>query len=191
MAYIGLWDTVKSVGWLRRRLQLPYTRLLKNVGVVRHACSLDEWRGQFKAYIVSQDELNRPERDIKEVWFAGVHSDVGGTFEPEHNLADITLQWIGAGAIDAGLDVDEPTFGFYRNLPTAYACGEAHKMGKVWALSGVSRRKLIPPGAAVHESVKIRMADNEENNQRYLKKGVNNTNPVEQWLRNDDAAAGC
>jgi uncharacterized protein (DUF2235 family) len=97
--YLGVGDTVKAIGWFTRRLPLPYTRLLKSVQTVRHACSLDEWRAQYKAYIVSEDEMKKPERDMKEVWFAGVHSDVGGTFEPEHELADITLGWIGSEAI--------------------------------------------------------------------------------------------
>ena len=190
VTYVGLWDTVKAVGWFRRRLQLPYTRLLKSVNVIRHACSLDEWRAQFKAYIVSEDELNKPERDIKEVWFAGVHSDVGGTFEPEHRLADITLQWIASEAIASGLDVDDEAFGFFKDLPTEFACGEVHKMGKSWAVTGISRRKVIPPGAAVHESVKTRMADSEKHARRYLKRGVDGTNPVEPWPRGDDASPG-
>jgi uncharacterized protein (DUF2235 family) len=184
VTYLGVWDTVKAVGWFRRRLQLPYTRLLKSVETVRHSCSLDEWRAQYKAYVVSQDELNKPGRDIKEVWFAGVHSDVGGTFEPEHDLADITLQWIATGAIEAGLDVDEDAFASFRDLPTTHAYGEVHKMGKVWVLTGISHRRVFPQGAAVHESVKIRMARSAEDQARYLKKGVGDENPVEPWRRN-------
>lgn len=191
VTYLGLWDTVKAVGWFRRRLQLPYTRLLKSADVVRHACSLDEWRGQYKAYTVSENELTNPDRDMREVWFAGVHSDVGGTFEPEHHLADITLQWITADAIEAGLDVDEEAFSSFRSLPTAYACGEVHKMGKIWAVTGIGRRKVIPPGAPVHQSVQIRMADSEKEASRYTAKGVDGTNPVEPWPRGDNASPGC
>lgn len=179
--FCGVWDTVKSVGWFRRRLQLPYTRLLKSVAKVRHACSLDEWRGQYKAYVVSQDQLHNPGRDIREVWFAGVHSDVGGTFEPDHDLADITLAWIGSEAIAAGLDVDEQAFAPYRSLPVDHARGEVHKMGKIWVLTGSSPRKVTPPGAAVHEAVKIRMASDAKEAARYRKKGVTDANPVEAW----------
>jgi hypothetical protein len=87
--------------------------------------------------------------------------------------------------------VDEEPFELFRDLPTDYACGEAHKMGKIWAITGISRRKVIPPGAAIHESVKIRMADSEEGARRYRRKGVESTNPVEPWPRRNDAALGC
>jgi len=181
VTFLGVWDTVKAVGWFRRRLQLPYTRLLKSVDVVRHACSLDEWRAQYKAYIVSENQMALPDRDMKEVWFAGVHSDVGGTFEPEHDLADIALQWITTEAIEAGLDIDEVAFAPYRHLPTEHAYGTVHPMGKVWALTGISHRKVIPPGAAVHESVRLRMAHDKSDNNRFRKKGVSDANPVETW----------
>jgi hypothetical protein len=75
---------------------------------------------------------------------------------------------------DAGLDVDEDAFGFYREFPTSYACGEVHKMGRTWAITGISHRKAIPPGAAVHQSVQIRMADSEMNDrptERRLSRG--------------------
>ena len=179
--FLGIWDTVKSVGWFRRRLQLPYTRLLKSVRTTRHACSLDEWRGQYKAYRVSETELAKPQRDMREVWFAGVHSDVGGTFEPEHDLADITLGWIGSEAAAAGLDIDQVALAPYLALPADHASGEAHRMGWFWAMTGISRRKAHPPDARVHESVRLRMASDPSAAKRYVKKGILNTNPVEPW----------
>lgn len=129
VTFLGTWDTVKAVGWFTRRIQLPYTRLLKSVRTVRHACSLDEWRAQYKAYTVAWEELRKPSRDMREVWFAGVHSDVGGSFEPDHQLGEIAMAWIGAEAIAAGLDLDEEAFAIYRNLPRTYATGKVHGMG--------------------------------------------------------------
>jgi uncharacterized protein (DUF2235 family) len=179
--FLGVWDTVKAVGWFTRRLQLPYTRLLKSVKTVRHACSLDEWRAQYKAYTVSEEQMRLADRDMKEVWFAGVHSDVGGTFDPEHDLADITLGWIGSEAVAAGLDANEEQLAVYRQLPADHARGKVHPVGKIWAITGISRRKVVPPGAAVHESVKARMAGDAKEAARYRKKGVSDTNPVEPW----------
>ena len=179
--FLGIWDTVKAVGWFTRRLQLPYTRLLKSVKTVRHACSLDEWRAQYKAYTISETELGKQDRDMKEVWFAGVHSDVGGSYEPEHQLGDISMAWIGSEAIAAGLRVDEEDFAVYRTLPPSYASGTVHGLGKIWIPLGVSRRRVSPPGGRVHESVVVRMESSERERARYQRKGVGPTNPVEPW----------
>ncbi|MEX1207508.1 MAG: DUF2235 domain-containing protein [Acidimicrobiia bacterium] len=179
--FLGSWDTVKSVGWFRRRIQLPYTRLLKSVRTTRHACGLDEWRGQYKSYRISEDEAAKPNRDMREVWFAGVHSDVGGTFEPEHDLADITLGWIGSAARAAGLDVDDDALEPYLTLPGDHAHGEVHRMGWFWVLTGISRRTAEPPGATVHESVRLRIAVDPKAAKRYATKGILDTNPVEPW----------
>jgi hypothetical protein len=47
-------------------------------------------------------------QDVQEVWFAGVHSDVGGSYpEPESQLSKIALRWIVCEAELAGLIVDQ------------------------------------------------------------------------------------
>jgi hypothetical protein len=46
--------------------------------------------------------------DLKQVWFAGVHSDVGGGYaERDCGLSKIALQWMLKEAMVAGLLVDE------------------------------------------------------------------------------------
>src|SRR5215469_3786304 len=48
-----------------------------------------------------------PDQDIKQVWFAGVHSDVGGSCaEAESGLSKIALEWMLCEAVGAGLLVD-------------------------------------------------------------------------------------
>jgi hypothetical protein len=43
-------------------------------------------------------------RDLKQVWFPGVHCDVGGGYpEPESGLSKIALRWMLKEAITAGL----------------------------------------------------------------------------------------
>jgi hypothetical protein len=46
------------------------------------------------------DEADRP--DVVQVWFAGVHPDVGGSYE-ERGLSDIALQWMLENAQQRGL----------------------------------------------------------------------------------------
>ena len=73
--FLGLWDTVTSVGWVWDPLILPYTTNNPGVSTIRHAISIDERRAFFRQNLCGVEY--RP--NIKQVWFAGVHSDVGGS----------------------------------------------------------------------------------------------------------------
>ncbi len=156
--FVGVWDTVKAVGWVRKRLVLAWTRKLPNVSNVRHAVSIDERRSQYKANLLSTREVGRDDRDVDEVWFAGVHSDVGGTFHPDHRLADIALHWMVHEALAAGLLVDKSWLDELDAIVTVdSATGELHKMSKLWILLGRTRRPIMPTNARIHQSVKVRM----------------------------------
>jgi len=93
---LGLWDTVASVGWSFNPTFYPYTINNKSVKAVRHALSIDEKRVLFKPLLWGSDYKDKQDKqDIKEVWFAGVHSDVGGGYpENESGLAKISLEWM-------------------------------------------------------------------------------------------------
>jgi len=94
--FLGLWDTVSSVGWILDPIGLkpgglPYTRAIGDVKVIRHALSIDERRAFFRQNLVAE----RPGGDMKQIWFAGVHSDVGGSYpEAESGLSKISLSWM-------------------------------------------------------------------------------------------------
>ena len=75
--FVGVWDTVSSVGWAWDPLHLPYTARNPDLRIGRHAVSIDERRSFFRQNLWSQP---LPGQDIKQVWFAGVHSDVGGGY---------------------------------------------------------------------------------------------------------------
>lgn len=68
---------------------------------LRHALAIDEWRKDFEAvgWARSQDVQWNRERGnpdwLKQVWFAGNHSDIGGSYpEDESRLSDIALDWM-------------------------------------------------------------------------------------------------
>jgi len=109
--FVGIWDTVSSVGFFPRRL--PNTSKNPIVKHVRHAVSLDERRAKFKSNlwstledeygevidVGSKDQNGIPERkrSVKEVWFAGGHGDVGGgwvAYKEEAALSRIPLRWV-------------------------------------------------------------------------------------------------
>ena len=109
--FLGLWDSVSSVIVPRKdRLfipslhQLSYTARNPSVESVRHALAIDERRRMFRPYLWNANEeywgspfrtKSAKPQDVKQVWFAGVHSDVGGGYEEEHSgLAKLALEWM-------------------------------------------------------------------------------------------------
>jgi hypothetical protein len=95
---LGLWDTVKSA---------PYpgtydAALAPNVKQAYHAMAIDELRAKFPVMRLDNDRA-------VEVWFAGVHSDVGGGYQDSQGLSNITLEWMVDHAVDCGLPlIDTP-----------------------------------------------------------------------------------
>lgn len=162
--FLGVWDTVKSVGWLNWRAQIeqarwPFTRRITNVGTARHAIAIDERRRPYKEYRFDKEAVAASDGRYAEMWFAGVHSDVGGQFPDDHDLSDIAFAWMVEQAVAQGLRVDPKRY--HRLLkvdlgapvPVERALGRIHPNGKSWALLGGWRTREILPGDAVHPSV--------------------------------------
>jgi uncharacterized protein (DUF2235 family) len=150
IAYLGVWDTVKAAGILRfGDLHWPFTHQLFNVKRIRHAVSIDEHRRPYRFYLADPRHGG-----LEEAWFAGVHSDVGGTFEPEHNLATIALKWVIDG-VSHDLLLRTGAYARQCTVDAGFAQGTIHKMGKIWILVGRKRRK-IPETAKLHSSVRER-----------------------------------
>jgi uncharacterized protein (DUF2235 family) len=125
--FIGVWDTVASMiapRWYgiipapRLRL-LPYTRTNSSVMVFRHAIAIDERRRMFRLnrwaepqrFAANRSDKSAPiEQDIKQVWFAGVHGDIGGGYpEVESGLSKFPLNWMIDEAVKYGLDINTET----------------------------------------------------------------------------------
>lgn len=115
--FIGVWDTVGSLGlplrWFQmhnlRKFQFHDTTLSSTVDFAYQALALDERRSTFKPTLWQQSAKVK-ELNIKQVleqrWFAGVHSNVGGGYADE-GLSDIALDWMIQRAKAAGLYFDD------------------------------------------------------------------------------------
>ena len=118
---VGVFDTVSSVGMVWSPLVLPYTGQNPDMANGRHAISIDERRAYFGSSLWGAE---LPNQSVKQVWFAGVHSDVGGSYpEAESGLSKITLEWMLCEAISLGLLVDpvraDHVLGRTPSLPSA------------------------------------------------------------------------
>jgi uncharacterized protein (DUF2235 family) len=129
---LGVFDTVGALGvpvhWLQGIInRLPHfnvqfhdTTLGPTVEIACQALAIDERRGPFKPTLWTGDA--KPNQTIKQVWFAGVHSDVGGGY-PEKALAELPLAWMLNETKAAGLDLWP---GFAADLLHADAGGQIH-----------------------------------------------------------------
>ena len=98
---LGIWDTVKAYGWLNPR-SFPALRHNPSVQRVRHAAALDERRALFQ--VTGWGDRHA---QVKEVWFAGDHADVGGGHEDGNSaLTDASLVWMLGEATQEGLAID-------------------------------------------------------------------------------------
>jgi len=108
--FIGVWDTVDAVGSplglanlinsTFYRFKFPDTRLSHEVGYACHALATDEARESFAPLLWRQDPGD--EARIEQVWFAGVHSNVGGGY-PRQGLSLVALDWMMRKAEERGL----------------------------------------------------------------------------------------
>jgi hypothetical protein len=109
--FLGLWDTVAAYGlpvdemargvsqWILP-LELPNRSFDLRIQRACHALSLDDERTTFHPVLWNEKTL--PSEKLSQVWFSGVHSNVGGGY-PDDSLAHIPLFWIMKEAEARGL----------------------------------------------------------------------------------------
>ncbi|NUU36103.1 phospholipase effector Tle1 domain-containing protein [Pseudomonas sp. C2B4] len=112
--FIGVWDTVGALGIpddmallnlldSRKDYTFHDTTLNKSVLTARHAIAMDELRATFQPTLWTDYDVAQ---DVKQVWFPGVHADVGGGYR-ECGLADGALKWMIEEAARCGLRFDD------------------------------------------------------------------------------------
>jgi uncharacterized protein (DUF2235 family) len=107
--FIGVWDTVNSVGWMENPLKLPYSASNPDIAIGRHAVAIDERRAFFRTNLWRPDPPTPGggPKDLQQVWFPGVHGDVGGGYaEAKSGLSKFAFEWMVREAALADLLVD-------------------------------------------------------------------------------------
>ena len=119
--FLGVFDTVGALGVPGFMMFAPRfhdVQLGDMVVTARHALAIDETRLKFApTFWEAQTDASgatRPTEDdrVKQVWFEGAHSDVGGGY-PSTGLSDTALLWMAREAHDAGLVFDAELLAHY------------------------------------------------------------------------------
>lgn len=160
--FVGVWDTVGALGipfslmgLFESHDEFYDTKMGANISITRHALAIDEQREDFEPTVWT----SRPGVDLKQIWFAGVHSDVGGSYPPDKQTglrsSDAPLAWMLDEATHAGLEI-EPHI---RTTLTDGAKGDLHNSrNHVYRLKSPLQRPLIidDKPTRIHPSVKTR-----------------------------------
>lgn len=136
--FVGVWDTVSALGfpkdfsvllqgfgrgmdWLTDHL--PWWQhsfydygLNNSIQNAYHALAIDDERETFHPLV--WDERNYANY-VEQVWFAGVHSNVGGGY-PRTGMSDVALVWMLEKAIAHGLVVYPDMLATYREGANVY-----------------------------------------------------------------------
>lgn len=168
IAMIGVWDTVGALGipgGLFTGLDAEHygfldTSLHPDIQAAYQALAIDEKRSEFAPTLwttpASATQL------VEQIWFSGVHCDVGGGYAA-HGLSDIALGWMMGAAAATGLAFDPKLASLYPPLDTPpmlsnpkLALDVIHES---WtALWGFPQTRSMPPHSAFSNSVGIRLA---------------------------------
>jgi uncharacterized protein (DUF2235 family) len=125
--FIGVWDTVAALGlpikWASFLLDRFFHHtfhsfeLSEGIEFARHALSIDDERKTFHPVLWNELKVNQPKKRMKQVWFCGVHTDVGGGYK-EEDLSNITLKWMIKEATDKGLRIYKKSPAYQKLLHT-------------------------------------------------------------------------
>jgi uncharacterized protein (DUF2235 family) len=162
---VGVWDTVGSLG-------IPSlfggvdpvlygfldTSLSPKISNAYHALAIDERRGEFPPTLWTSQPA--PGQTMEQVWFCGVHSDVGGGYkagdaDTNTTLSDITLGWMMSKAHALGLQFAPAALAQYTMpLKSTYALDQLHdSWNPLW---GVPVPRKIAANSSLANSVVMR-----------------------------------
>jgi hypothetical protein len=164
--FLGLWDTVEAyqmpVVEIKRAIDfwlfpMSFASLSLSPFVQEacHALAMDEERETF------HPTLWDPDKRIDQVWFAGVHSNVGGGYD-EDQQSYVPFSWIAERAQTTGLRFDQAALGRIAANASPYARLYDSRRGVAALYRYSPRTREITEGTPdplIHWSVIMRMGD--------------------------------
>ncbi|RHX85794.1 DUF2235 domain-containing protein [Leptospira stimsonii] len=175
--FIGVWDTVGALGipitytinplWWRNRFH--DTLLSSKILYAYQALAIDERRSPFRPTLWQKDKKDI-NQTMEQVWFVGVHSDVGGGYK-DSQLSDIALQWLkekaeSCGLTFASMEINPSSFGTLHDSASWYLPSSERPIGE-------EKNTDFETNETLHESVL----------QRYAKDSSYRPNNLETYLQ--------
>jgi uncharacterized protein (DUF2235 family) len=156
--FVGVWDTVGALGapgllgqlFNKGKYQYHDVGLNDHIENALHALAIDERRKPF-----APDVWVRPTGwagHLEQAWFAGVHSNVGGSYTPD-GLANEALHWLVEKAERLGLEFDSQYLAHYLPCFNSTLFDSMSAMYKVMGQNIRAIGKHLTDGEAVHQSV--------------------------------------
>ncbi|WP_019530358.1 DUF2235 domain-containing protein [Dasania marina] len=177
ITFVGVWDTVGAMGipvsflgLFEDKDEFYDTKIGSNIRIARHAMAIDENRSDFEPTIWQP----QPNMDIQQVWFAGAHSNIGGSYKPDKDgslLSDTPLLWMLQEANKAGLAIEPHIIQNAKPSPSATLYNSRRSFYRVkkpyWREIDHGQDAVL-----IHDSVKQRWLKNDKyrpkNLQAYL-----------------------
>lgn len=169
---IAVWDTVGALGIPANRFtgtlqpckstyRFHDTQLGDHVEHAFQALALDERRGPFRPAVWQRSRTAPARQVLQQMWFAGVHSDVGGGYR-EHGTSDISLLWIAGELVERNLlALDEATLAGQLDRRVDYGVAPVHD-SRTWTYRLLGRPAPRHPGDGpterIHGTVERRIA---------------------------------
>jgi uncharacterized protein (DUF2235 family) len=156
---LAVWDTVASIGLSaahggiderHKYLDAEWNHRIQNAF---QALSVDERRKEFVPVRWKQGPGDSPYHRMEQVWFPGVHCDVGGGNKGS-NLSDAPLSWIIDRAQEQGLTFDQKEIVKYKASDPKNML-DIESYSELW---GAPLTREIPRGAKVSETATVRAA---------------------------------
>ena len=180
--FLGLWDTVDAYGLPVQELERAVDRWIWPLTIADstlhpaikkacHALSIDDARTSFHPMLWDESALASDEKDhtdeevLTQVWFAGVHANVGGGY-PDDSLSSVTLHWMINEARKKGLVFGRPALETLQTRVAPYGpiynsragFGAYYRYGPRRLDPPVDRLGACIPTPKIHETVIWRMA---------------------------------
>lgn len=172
--FVGVWDTVGAMGipisflgLFEDNDEFYDTKIGNNIRIARHALAIDEHRRDFEPTIWEQ----RENMDLQQMWFAGSHCDIGGSYNPDKDgskISDISLSWMIDESQKSGLSIETHLKEEIDKNPLA----KLHNSRRSFYRLKKKYYRLIQHDNSsifIHQSVKFRW----ENDKKYRPKNLN------------------
>lgn len=183
IAFLGVWDTVDALGLPIDELSVMVDKIIyphrfsdqnlsDKVERACHAVAVDDERHTFHPVLWNEKAEAEAER-IKQVWFTGMHGNVGGGY-PDDDLAHNSLGWmigeVKRNGKGEGLDFDSEAvrdiarrasaLGKIHDSRSGFAVYYRYKPRRVDTLTHDAEARVFIEEPKIHHSVFDRIAEN-------------------------------